>query len=360
MKLGFIDGSFPKPAAGSKNLEKWKRVDLMITSWLWNSIAKEILGAYMYAASSRNLWLELQRRYGSSNGPMIYQIRRDISSVNQGNLSLTTYFTNLKQLWNEVTYLDPMPQCTCGGCTCGVNRAIANQNESHQLMQFLMGLHESFSAERSQVLMMDPLPDLEKAFSMVMSVEKQRSVHTGLAENTNNVYQLVMKENMRDHAEKPVFKRRQQQSGQGTQLNVAANQSNMSALVSELLKMVKSANTQPTDPLHVDYANYVEYNEDFADKISKMSSITGSVNSYCGRRVVLRTSWIELNPRWRSHAYRDYNLNKALVFVLILVTYLMYLVFTEEEDWLVNIECVLRPLVLPIEQKVFSSLYPKR
>ncbi|KAL0354233.1 UNVERIFIED_CONTAM: hypothetical protein Sangu_1004600 [Sesamum angustifolium] len=90
MKLGFIDGSFPKPAAGSKNMEKWKRVDLMITSWLWNSIAKEILGAYMYAASSRNLWLELQRRYGSSNGPMIYQIRRDISSVNQGNLSLTT------------------------------------------------------------------------------------------------------------------------------------------------------------------------------------------------------------------------------------------------------------------------------
>ncbi|KAL0317463.1 UNVERIFIED_CONTAM: hypothetical protein Sangu_2160600 [Sesamum angustifolium] len=42
MRLGFIDGSFPKPVAGSKNLEKWKRVDLMITSWLWNSIAKEI------------------------------------------------------------------------------------------------------------------------------------------------------------------------------------------------------------------------------------------------------------------------------------------------------------------------------
>ncbi|KAL0418713.1 UNVERIFIED_CONTAM: hypothetical protein Sradi_1284800 [Sesamum radiatum] len=100
-----------------------------------------------------------------------------------------------------------MPQCTCGVCTCGRNRAIANQNESHQLMQSLMGLHESFSAERSQVLMMDHLPDLEKAFSMVMSVEKQRTVHTELAENTNNVaYQLVMKENMRDHAEKLVFK----------------------------------------------------------------------------------------------------------------------------------------------------------
>ncbi|KAL0354232.1 UNVERIFIED_CONTAM: Retrovirus-related Pol polyprotein from transposon RE2 [Sesamum angustifolium] len=182
---------------------------------------------------------------------------------------------------------------------------------------------------------------------MVMSVEKQRSIHTELAENTNNVaYQLVMKENMRHHAEKPVFKRRQyvdkksltcvhchktgdtkdscfklhgvpewytsltdqkikgagggkgfvanvdvkQQSEQGTQLNVAANQSNMSALVSELLKMVKSANTQPTDPLHVDYANYVEYNKDFAGNISTPNTLdlsywiidTGATNHICG------------------------------------------------------------------------------
>ncbi|KAL0431975.1 UNVERIFIED_CONTAM: hypothetical protein Sradi_0823500 [Sesamum radiatum] len=79
MELSFIDGSFPKLAAGSINLEKWKRVDLMVISWLWNSMAKEIIGAYMYAASSRSLWLKLQRRYGNNNGPMIYQIRCDIS-----------------------------------------------------------------------------------------------------------------------------------------------------------------------------------------------------------------------------------------------------------------------------------------
>ncbi|KAL0303100.1 UNVERIFIED_CONTAM: hypothetical protein Sradi_6178100 [Sesamum radiatum] len=82
MKLGFTDSSFPKPEVGSKNSNKWKRVDLMITSWLWNSILKEIFGAYMYATSSRGLWLELQKRYGSSNGPLIYQLRLDITLVN--------------------------------------------------------------------------------------------------------------------------------------------------------------------------------------------------------------------------------------------------------------------------------------
>ncbi|KAL0416520.1 UNVERIFIED_CONTAM: hypothetical protein Slati_3483900 [Sesamum latifolium] len=43
MKLGFIDGSFPRPALGSNNFEQWRRVDLMVTSWIWNSKSKDIV-----------------------------------------------------------------------------------------------------------------------------------------------------------------------------------------------------------------------------------------------------------------------------------------------------------------------------
>lgn len=49
---------------------------------------------------------------------------------------------------------------------------------------------------------------------------------------------------------------------------------------------------------------------------------------------------------------------KALIVSLYHFVYLMYLAFTEE-DWLVNIESVLRPLVLPIEQKVFCFSIPR-
>ncbi|KAL0406493.1 UNVERIFIED_CONTAM: hypothetical protein Slati_3963200 [Sesamum latifolium] len=172
LKLGFIDGSFPEPAQGSKTFEQWRRVDLMVTSWIWNSISKDIVEAFMYASSSRELWLELQRRYGRSNGPMIYQIQREISTVSQGDLSVTAYFTKIKKLWNEICCLAPSPKCTCGKCVCDLSKAISVQNESIQLMQFLMGLHEVYDKERSQVLMMDPLPDVEKAFGMILSVEK--------------------------------------------------------------------------------------------------------------------------------------------------------------------------------------------
>ncbi|KAL0296115.1 UNVERIFIED_CONTAM: hypothetical protein Sradi_6663600 [Sesamum radiatum] len=43
MKLGFIDGTFPKPTTGSTTFEQWKRVDLMVTSWIWQSISKDLV-----------------------------------------------------------------------------------------------------------------------------------------------------------------------------------------------------------------------------------------------------------------------------------------------------------------------------
>ncbi|KAL0353031.1 UNVERIFIED_CONTAM: hypothetical protein Sangu_0884400 [Sesamum angustifolium] len=74
MKLGFIDGSFPRPSPGSANFELWRRVDLMVTSWIWNSMSKNIVESFMFCATSRELWLAVQARSGRSNGPMLYRL----------------------------------------------------------------------------------------------------------------------------------------------------------------------------------------------------------------------------------------------------------------------------------------------
>ncbi|KAL2252653.1 uncharacterized protein LOC110012418 [Sesamum indicum] len=147
MKLGFIDRTFPRPPAGLVFFEQWRRVNLMVTSWIWNSLSRDIVDSFMFVASSLELWLEIQNRYGRSNGPMIYQIQREISFISQRDLSLTAYVTKLKKYWNELLFLAPNPKCTCGGCTCGVNKAIEEKTEHVQLMQFLMVLHESFDRE---------------------------------------------------------------------------------------------------------------------------------------------------------------------------------------------------------------------
>ncbi|KAL0366821.1 UNVERIFIED_CONTAM: Retrovirus-related Pol polyprotein from transposon RE1 [Sesamum radiatum] len=183
MKLGFIDGTSVKPNAGHPHFEQWIRVDSMVTTWILNSISKDIVEAFMYTKSSRNHWLDLEQRYGECNGPQLYQLQREICSMTQGNATLSSYFTNMKRLWDEMLELKPTQQCTCDGCTCG---ALKGMVAFTQLMQFLMGLNDSFEGVRHQILVMDPVPSINKAYAMVRSVEKQKQVHMELSEATEN------------------------------------------------------------------------------------------------------------------------------------------------------------------------------
>ena len=43
-------------------------------------------------------------------------------------------------------------------------------------MQFLNGLNDAYSQVRTQILMMEPVPSLDKAFSLVIQEERQRAL----------------------------------------------------------------------------------------------------------------------------------------------------------------------------------------
>ncbi|KAL0334110.1 UNVERIFIED_CONTAM: hypothetical protein Sangu_1567200 [Sesamum angustifolium] len=102
---------------------------------------------------------------------MLYEIQREIAS--QGDMSISGYYNKLKKLWNELAHFTTLPQCSGGS-----SKAIAELNDLSQLMQFLMGLGDSYDHVRS-LLLMDPLPSTGKAYSLILSVEKQREVQVG-------------------------------------------------------------------------------------------------------------------------------------------------------------------------------------
>ncbi|KAL0348034.1 UNVERIFIED_CONTAM: hypothetical protein Sangu_1031200 [Sesamum angustifolium] len=153
------------------------KVDSMVQTWILNSISKSIVGAFLYTKTSRELWLDLEERYGESNGPLVYQLQREITSISQGSLSVVEYFTKLKILWDELACLIPTQGCTCGFCICDYGKIAAESNTLNQLMQFLMGLNDTYDHIRSQILVMEPLPSVNKAYSMVQRVEKQRKLN---------------------------------------------------------------------------------------------------------------------------------------------------------------------------------------
>ena len=49
-------------------------------------------------------------------------------------------------------------------------------DEKERVMQFLMGLNDSYAAVHSQILLMQPLPDTRRVYSLVLQQEKQVEV----------------------------------------------------------------------------------------------------------------------------------------------------------------------------------------
>ncbi|KAL2237858.1 UNVERIFIED_CONTAM: hypothetical protein Sindi_0977500 [Sesamum indicum] len=60
MKLCFINGEASKPTEAGKELEEWIRPDYMVTSWILNSISKEIVESFLYLSTTRDYGLNLK------------------------------------------------------------------------------------------------------------------------------------------------------------------------------------------------------------------------------------------------------------------------------------------------------------
>ncbi|KAK9676691.1 hypothetical protein RND81_11G093700 [Saponaria officinalis] len=84
-KQGFLNGTTAKPASTSAKLQQWTRSDNMVRCWILNSIDSGIKEGFLSAKSSKILWDEIQERYGQSNGPLLFQLKKELRSVTQEN-----------------------------------------------------------------------------------------------------------------------------------------------------------------------------------------------------------------------------------------------------------------------------------
>lgn len=144
----------------------------MVISWILNFVSQEIADSLMYMATARHIWTDLCDRFQQSNAPRVFQIKKLLSVLQQGSMDIFAYYTKLRTLWDELMDFLPVSACSCGAMkewTCYYNQEC--------VMQFLMGLNESYSQVRAQVLIIDLLEVISKVFSLVMQEERQRSIH---------------------------------------------------------------------------------------------------------------------------------------------------------------------------------------
>uniref|UniRef100_A0A803LNH9 Isochorismatase-like domain-containing protein n=1 Tax=Chenopodium quinoa TaxID=63459 RepID=A0A803LNH9_CHEQI len=82
-KDGFITGSLKEPDVSHSDHQRWKRADYMVVSWILSSMSAELADDFAYIDSASELWSELQERFGQSNGPLVYQLKKEIDALNK-------------------------------------------------------------------------------------------------------------------------------------------------------------------------------------------------------------------------------------------------------------------------------------
>ncbi|XP_070009012.1 uncharacterized protein LOC142164873 [Nicotiana tabacum] len=136
-----------------------------------NAVKPGLLSSVVYVSNAHKVWEDLKERFDKVNGSRILYLSREIHNLTQGTMFVANYFSKLRDLWDEFDAIMP-----CPGCPCPESKKYAQHFEYHRLLQFLMGLNESCSQSRSQVMMMYSIPSIKKANSLLIDQERQRSL----------------------------------------------------------------------------------------------------------------------------------------------------------------------------------------
>ncbi|XP_075101245.1 uncharacterized protein LOC142176789 [Nicotiana tabacum] len=167
-KLGFVNGRFPKIRFEPELHDQWEKVDVVILPWIMNSIRPGLLSSVLYACDAHKVWEDLKERFNKFNGSRVLYLHREIHSLTQGTMTIADYFSKSKDLWDKFDALMPCPK----------SKKYSQHFEANRLLQFLIGLNETYAQARSQIMMMSHVPSINKAYALLVDQESQRILAT--------------------------------------------------------------------------------------------------------------------------------------------------------------------------------------
>jgi hypothetical protein len=170
MKLGFVDGTITSPGKQHADYQYWERADSMVMAWIINATDPKLHGSISYAATARDIWLDLEERFAQTNAPRIHQLWRNMCLMQkEDDLSVTEFYTQFKDLFDELNELQPLPSCICGA-----SKELMKREEEQRLHLFLGGLDsEQYGHVKTTILNSDPLPPLRRALNHILREESR-------------------------------------------------------------------------------------------------------------------------------------------------------------------------------------------
>ncbi|GJX29723.1 cysteamine dioxygenase [Tanacetum coccineum] len=180
-KLGFVKGTIPRHVAlpvtpynvvdratNASNIKMWDTCNNLVISWIMSSVCESIAKSVMFIGTASEIWSQLETRFSLSNGSRKYKLSKDTFGISQQGSSVSEYYTRMKCVWEEFDSMNNLPRLVTITPEIYVFlSAVEKQKEEQRLFQFLNGLDDCYSAQRSQLLLINPLPSMENACAVI-------------------------------------------------------------------------------------------------------------------------------------------------------------------------------------------------
>ncbi|KAM2944179.1 hypothetical protein COP2_027257 [Malus domestica] len=167
-KLGFINGSQPAPDASSPEFGGWLCKDQLVMSWLLNSMERKVAEIFSYSESSLTLWTTVKEMYGNqNNAARIFQLKKDISNIQQEGKSFVQHLGSLRSMWNELDVYRPHTIDSS---------VLLKRTEEDKNFQLLSSLSSEYEDLRSHILMNPELPFFTSVCATIQREEVRRKV----------------------------------------------------------------------------------------------------------------------------------------------------------------------------------------
>jgi hypothetical protein len=157
---GYILGTIEKPAEeSSKEAQRWRTANALVRAWLLSSLSPQIAKQVERIKEAAEIWRLLKSTYsGVGNEMLACKIQKELQDLCQGDKSVVEYVSELKRLWSDLDYYDPI-ELECGKCVEKFNQ----WTEKRRVRDFLNGLNPKFENRRAALYGSEKLPSLEQA-----------------------------------------------------------------------------------------------------------------------------------------------------------------------------------------------------
>ncbi|XP_070662435.1 uncharacterized protein [Malus domestica] len=123
---------------------------------------------FSYSKSSHVLWESIKEMYGSqNNAARIFQLKKDLTGLRQGDQSFMQHLGSMKSMWNELDMYRPHTTYSA---------ALLKKDDEDKVFQLLASLGAEYEDLRSHLLMTADLPSFNSVCQVVQREETRRKV----------------------------------------------------------------------------------------------------------------------------------------------------------------------------------------